>query len=101
MPDYDPALERLVRGARTDLATRLGVTEDTIGVRSAQAVTWSDASLGCPQPGMAYAQVPEDGTFIELEHAGTVYPYHSGGSRAEPFLCEQVEPKAPPPRIDY
>jgi hypothetical protein len=101
MPDYDPSLEAFVRSARTDLAARLGVSEDVIAVRSAQAVTWSDASLGCPQPGMAYAQVPEDGTFIELEHAGTVYPYHSGGSRPEPFLCQQSGPKNPPPTIDY
>ncbi|MGD9318190.1 MAG: hypothetical protein PVG56_15245, partial [Anaerolineae bacterium] len=52
-----------------------------------RAVEWSDGSLGCPQPGMAYKQVPQEGVLIRLSVSGTIYNYHGGGSR-DPFLCQ-------------
>jgi hypothetical protein len=84
---YDPALQPLVEQALQDLALRLGVTIEQIEVLEAQAVVWPDASLGCPQPGMAYIQIPHDGTLIRLEVDGREYEYHSGGNH-DPFLCE-------------
>lgn len=90
---HDPALTGLVDAAVEDLATRLDVPVDQVTVVSAEAVTWGDTSLGCPQPGMRYAQVVTDGTRIVLAHDGTDYAYHSGGDRRSPFLCEQ--PRAP------
>jgi hypothetical protein len=86
---YDPALEPLVQLAKEDLATRLSLAADTITVLEARAVVWPDSSLGCPQPGMSYLQVPEDGALVRLSAAGKVYEYHSGGSRGL-FLCEQT-----------
>ena len=86
-PPYDPALQPLVEQAMLDLALRLGVTMEQIEVIEVQAVVWPDASLGCPQPGMAYIQLPHDGTLIRLKVEGMVYEYHSGGDR-DPFLCE-------------
>ncbi|HEY3005474.1 MAG TPA: hypothetical protein VGJ44_24220 [Kribbellaceae bacterium] len=73
--------------AVADLARRLGVGSDAISVVSVEEVTWPDGSLGCPEPGMAYTQMLEDGQRIVLEHGGTSYEYHSGG-HGEPFLCE-------------
>jgi cation transport ATPase len=35
----------------------MGSNVDNIVLVSAQAMQWSDSSLGCPQPGMVYAQV--------------------------------------------
>ena len=52
---YNLAMEPLVQTAREDLAQRLGVPPGQIEVVEAQAVVWPDASLGCPQPGMAFA----------------------------------------------
>lgn len=73
--------------AMKDLARRLAVRVEQIHVVKAEAVTWPDAGMGCPQPGMAYRQVQQDGMLIVLEVDGTVYNYHSGGVRP-PFLCE-------------
>lgn len=87
----DPGLEPLIEQAKADLAQRLGVAESEIDVASAELVTWPDASLGCPQPGMQYAQVLTDGSLIVLKHAGQTYPYHTGGSRYVPFLCENTK----------
>lgn len=87
-PGIDPGLAPLVDQAKGDLAGRLEVGADAIAVISAELVEWSDASLGCPQPGMAYAQVPTDGSLIVLSHGGAEYRYHTGGSVYMPFLCE-------------
>jgi hypothetical protein len=74
--------------AKADLARRRSVALDTIRVVEVLSVTWPDPGLGCPQPGMAYKQVPVDGLLIRLESDGQLFEYHSGGSKA-PFLCEQ------------
>ena len=72
-----------------DLATRLAVGKDAITVASAESVTWPDKGFGCPRPGMAYIQVPQDGLKIVLAVAGKQYNYHSGASRPA-FLCENA-----------
>lgn len=83
-----PGLERAVAVAVADLAARLGVSADTVRVVGAEATVWSDDSMGCPQPGMRYRQVPQDGAVIRLEAGGRVHRYHLGGRRTDPFLCQ-------------
>lgn len=65
--------------AVTDLAGQLGIAAEAITVRSVEAVEWPDTSLGCPQPGMMYAQVIMPGYRIVLEVDGRSYEYHTGG----------------------
>ena len=96
----EPGMQPLIDAATADLAKRLSVTQDAIEVISAQSVVWPDSSLGCPQPGMAYLQVPEDGALIVLQVNGINYEYHNGGSRGL-FLCEIIyKDPNPPPKID-
>ena len=78
--------------AIADLAGRLEVDPSAISVVSAEEVTWPDAAVGCPQPGMSYAQVLVNGTRIVLEAAGAEYHYHSGGG-GDPFFC--ADPQDP------
>jgi hypothetical protein len=93
-------MEVLVEMAKEDLARRLSIPESQIALVEAKAVVWPDSSLGCPQPGMRYLQVPEDGALIILQAQGTSYRYHNGGSRSL-FLCEMVyKDPNPPPKID-
>lgn len=94
--DIDPGLSSVIPIAVTDLAERLELPETEIEVTAAYLVTWPDASLGCPEPGMQYAQVVTDGAVIELTANDTTYSYHMGGSRYRPFLCET--PGAIPPK---
>ncbi len=75
--------------ARDDLAARLDVEAAAIEIVTAELVVWPDSSLGCPQPDMAYLQVLSDGYRVLLSHDGAIYSYHGGGSRLDPFLCEQ------------
>ena len=97
----DPDLRMLATQAREDLAGRISVPVDQIEVLEAEAVIWPDASLGCPQPGMRYKQVPTDGALIRLQAMGRVYEYHRGEGRGL-FLCKRPlrAPKDAPPPID-
>ena len=83
----DPGVMQFVIMAKEDLAERLNVSVDDIGLIEFALVTWGDPSLGCPQPGMKYKQVPVDGYLIRLAYEGQVFNYHGSGSRG-PFLCE-------------
>jgi hypothetical protein len=65
-----------VRQVIADLALRLQVTEEMIDVVSVEAVEWPNTSLGCPQPGMMYAQVVTPGYRLCLEAEGEKYWYH-------------------------
>ena len=60
-PPAAPANEIVPReietAARKLLADELAVDEGEFRLDSAEGVGWSDASLGCPQEGMMYAQV--------------------------------------------
>ncbi|MFZ0015637.1 MAG: hypothetical protein WAL25_16145, partial [Acidimicrobiia bacterium] len=39
-----------------DASRRLGIDVGAVEVLSSESVTWSDGSLGCPEPGMFYTQ---------------------------------------------
>lgn len=93
-PTIEPAATRLAEQARDDLAQWSGIAADQIAISSAQAVTWPDSSLGCPQPGMAYAQVLTPGYLIRLEAGGRVYEYHAGRN-SDAFYCADPEPPVP------
>ena len=100
-PPDDPHLQKLIEKAKTDLAQRTDVPVEEIVLYEFQLMTWPDASLGCPQPGMAYAQVTQDGYLIMLQAGQGIYNYHGGGYPDRgPFLCEGIGSKIipPPPR---
>jgi hypothetical protein len=77
-PAATPALRPIaVQLAVADAAGQLGIAADAITVLSVEAVEWGDASLGCPEPGMMYAQVVTPGYRIVLEAGGQTYEYHA------------------------
>ncbi len=93
-------LESLIEKAKEDLAQRLSISLDQISLVEATGVVWPDSSMGCPQPGMEYLQVPEDGSLIILKAQENIYEYHKGGRRGL-FLCEKkYKNPSPPPQID-
>jgi hypothetical protein len=84
---FDAQMQALANQAKADLAQKLSIQPDQVELVGISFVSWPDSSLGCPKPGMAYAQVMVDGLRIRLKAGGKSYEYHSGGSRA-PFLCQ-------------
>lgn len=83
----DDAAPKVGLLARRDLAARLGIDPKKIEPVSARPHVWPDASLGCPEPGMSYAQVETTGYIIELRAQGKKYVYHSDQRRA--VSCEK------------
>ena len=74
-----------------DAAERAGVDAAGVEVLQAEATTWNDGSLGCPEPGMFYTQALVDGYHVILEAGGEEFDYRltaNGGS----VLCENGRP---------
>lgn len=87
-------LDHLVQLAKQDLADRLPIAVSQITLIEAREVVWSDSSVGCPQPGMMYAQVLTPGYLILLSGNNIHYEYHSGRD-GEVFYCENPTPPVP------
>lgn len=86
MGESDELLEQAVEYAREDLAEKLGVPVDGMVVQEAMRVTWSDGSLGCPEPGSMYTQALVEGAMVRLIVDGREYRYH-GGEDGQMFHC--------------
>ena len=67
-----------------DLGAR-GVTA-TPELVSAEAVTFSDSSLGCATPGQSYTQALVDGMRVLVTAGGETYDYRFG-TGDDPLLC--------------
>lgn len=77
----------LLEAILADAQSRLS-TEASITVIRDQAVTWSDGSLGCPEPGMMYTQALVSGYWVILDADGQTLDYrasNSGGFKYCPF----------------
>lgn len=92
--EIDPQLEQFVAQARSDLARRLGVDENTVEVAEAAFVIWPNGALGCPDPDMMYTQALVPGYRIRLDAAGNRYHYH-GATGKPPVHCPADRVTAP------
>ncbi len=78
-----------INSALSNLSSRLG---RTIALSDLDNWLWSqelypDASLGCPQEGLVYAQVQTVGYRFELTYGGTIYDYRVSGDSSIVILC--------------
>lgn len=80
--------EESIFNARVHLADYLGINPGDILEKDVKVVEWPDASLGCPQPGMMYAQVITPGYKIVFEVGGFDYTYHTD-LHGHVVLCEE------------
>ncbi len=88
----EDTLERkLVILASEDLADKLDISVSQVELASIEAVKWPDASLGCPQPNMMYAQVITPGYRVILRVGGDVYNYHTN-MEGRMILCDLSSP---------
>ena len=73
----NPGLEALIQSAKADLAQKLSIPASQIKATETKEVFWPDASLGCPQPGIAYNQIPTPGYLIMLVYSENKFEYHA------------------------
>ena len=78
----------LLAAAVTYLATELDIPSEQVTVLYFEAVEWPDASLGCPQPGMVYAQVITPGYRFLLEAAWKEYEVHTDDTGKSVVICQ-------------
>ena len=69
--------KEVVELAKADFARVRGIPAGKIFVRSAEAVDWPDASLGCPQEGRSYAQIITPGYRLVLSDGTADWEYHT------------------------
>lgn len=95
MPELsNPTVQYLITTATDDLANRISISKDQIQIKEATEVVWPNSSLGCPQPGMVYAEVLTPGYLILLNANNQDYEYHAG-KNSEAFYCENPTPPVP------
>lgn len=83
-----PSCDSIEDQAREALANWLGISSEEIEVLEVEEVEWPDASLGCPQPGMVYAQVITPGWRVVMRVGDKTHEYHFGGGHG--VLCDQA-----------
>jgi hypothetical protein len=72
----DAALQLAGAAAVQVAASTLGLGQAEITVTAIEEMEWPDASLGCPQPGYAYAQVITPGYRATVQAGGQSYDVH-------------------------
>jgi len=90
------------RAVVADAAKRFKVDERAIVIARAERVTWSDASLGCPEPGRMYTQALVEGYRVVAKSPAGELTYHTDGS-AGAVLCAdgaRGQRSANPPVMD-
>lgn len=91
-----------IDSALADLSQRVGhpvAINDLLDWTFAQS-NYPDASLGCPQPGAAYAQVVTSGVQFMLTYAGNVYDYRVSADRSTVILCSTNAAPTPNPSVN-
>lgn len=83
-------LQAVVDAASADLLGRTTSGTATVEVVLARAETFPDSALGCPQPGVAYAQAQVDGFRVLLGRGDRVWLY-TAGPDGVPALCPSGE----------
>ena len=90
----NPTLSSVTEAVLADAATRTGADRASLSVASAEAVTWADGSLGCPQPGMNYTMALVPGYRIRVRAGEQVLDYHAN-QRGYFVLCPAGRAAAP------
>ncbi|MGB5102618.1 MAG: hypothetical protein WBO04_04770 [Steroidobacteraceae bacterium] len=93
------SLRTVVDAVLADAASRTGRPVDELEVVSAESVTWSDGSLGCPAPGMMYTQALVPGYRVVVDAGGQRYDYHAS-LRGGFSLCPEGRAIDPVSRAD-
>lgn len=73
----DPIAESMVELAARDAARQLDVPTSQLALASLMAVTWPDASIGCPKPNGEYEEQTEPGFRIAFRAGEEAIIYHT------------------------
>jgi hypothetical protein len=74
------------RAVVADAARRFKVAETAVVLARAEKLTWSDGSLGCPQPGQMYSQALVPGFRVVAKTSEGDLVYHTD-TRGQAVVC--------------
>jgi hypothetical protein len=75
----DPQVpEAILNSILKEAAKLANVSPQELVIVRAEAVVWNDGSLGCPEPGMEYAQALVNGYWVVIEAGGQTYDFRVG-----------------------
>jgi hypothetical protein len=80
------------RAVVADAAKRFNVAESAVVLTRAEQLTWSDGSLGCPEPGIYYTQNLVPGYLIVARTDAGELTYHTD-AREQAKSCASGRPK--------
>ena len=79
MSRVESQMPEAILGPILDEAAKLAnVPPQQLVIVRAEAVVWNDGSLGCPEPGMEYAQALINGFWVVISGAGQTYDFRVG-----------------------
>ena len=79
MSRVESQMPEAILGPILDEAAKLAnVPPQELVIVRAEAVVWNDGSLGCPEPGMEYAQALINGFWVVISGAGQTYDFRVG-----------------------
>jgi hypothetical protein len=73
--------QQMVDAATVQVAQTANVAASDVHLNSIEAVEWPDASLGCPQPDMMYAQVITPGYLLVFDAGGQTVEVHADSAQ--------------------
>jgi hypothetical protein len=73
----DPIAESMIELAARDAARQLEIPQSQIALTSLMAVTWPDASIGCPRPNAEYQEQAEPGFRLVFRAGEAAIIYHT------------------------
>lgn len=82
------APESVLAAVRAAVATAAGSGADEVTILETRAVEFSSTALGCPEPGMMYAQVITPGYIVIAEAGGERYEFHTNTTGDQVVQCE-------------
>ena len=85
----NPEAQGAVDAAVKDGAMRLGIETARLSVERVEAHEWPNSGLGCPQPGMMYAQVITPGYLVVVAGGGKRLEYHTD-TRGRAVMCREL-----------
>ena len=85
----DPLASETLRVVQSLLATELDLSTRRVQLVDMLPVTWTDTSLGCPQPEQTYTETTIQGYHIVVTVADELYIYHSDSITAYPCPLDQ------------
>jgi hypothetical protein len=95
-PTESQAPKAILDRILNETAKLANVPHEQLVIVRAEAVVWSDGSLGCPEPGMQYTQALINGYWVVISAGGQTYDFRvdRGGTFR---LCPQGRGRPPVP----